>query len=64
MFDRKKYLLLKRNISDVYFLKYTKIKINSDVELPLERNLNMPNVVILIKSVLKKIVIIIILKRF
>ena len=54
MFDRKKYLILKRNISDVYFLKYTKIKINSDVDLPLEKNLNIPNVVILIKSVLNK----------
>ena len=50
MFDRKKYLILKRNISDVYFLKYTKIKINSDVDLPLERNLNMPNIVKCTKS--------------
>ena len=33
---------------------YTKIKIDSDDDLPLEKTLNLQNVVILIKSVLNK----------
>ena len=46
--------MLKRNISDVYSHKYTKIKMNSDDDLPLEKPLNMHNVVILIKFVFNK----------
>ena len=45
--------MLKSNISDDYFHKYTKIKINSD-DLTLEKAINMHNVVILIKSVLNE----------
>ena len=55
VFDRIRYLImLKRNISDVYSHKYTKIKMNSDDDLPLEKPLNMHNVVILIKFVFNK----------
>ena len=43
-------IILKSSISDVFSNKHTKIKINSD-DLPLEKKLNMKNVVILIKSV-------------
>ena len=46
--------MLKSNISDGYFHKYTKIKINSDDDLTLEKAINMHNVVILIKSVLNE----------
>lgn len=52
MFDRITYLImLKSNISDVFSNKYKKIKINSDDDLPLEKALNMYNIVIFIKSV-------------
>ena len=38
IFDRIRYLItLKRNISDVYSHKYTKIKISADDDLPLEK---------------------------
>ena len=47
--------MLQSNISDVYSLKYTKIKINPDDDLSLENSLNMQNVLILIKSVFIKI---------
>ena len=53
-FDRIRYLMLKSNISDIYSHKYMKIKSNSDNDLPLEKTLDMDNVVILIKSVLNK----------
>ena len=43
--------MLKSNISDVFSNKYKKIKINSDDDLPLEKALNMYNIVIFIKSV-------------
>ena len=46
--------MLKSNISDLYSLKYMEIKINSDVDLPLEKTLNVYNVVILAKSDLNK----------
>ena len=42
--------MLKSNISDVYSHKCTKIKINSDNDLPLEKPINKQNVMILIKS--------------
>ena len=48
-------VMLQSNISDVYSLKYTKIKINSDDDLSLENSLNMQNLLILIKSVFIKI---------
>ena len=52
MFDRTKYLImLKSNISDVYSHIYTKIKINSDDDLPLE---NMQNVELFINHYLIK----------
>ena len=52
MFDRITYLImLKSNISDVFSNKYKKIKTNSDDDLPLEKALNMHNIVIFIKTV-------------
>ena len=39
--------MLKSNISDVYYAKYLKIKINSHNNLPLVNTLNMHNDVIL-----------------
>ena len=57
-------VMLQSNISDVYSLKYTKIKINSDDDLSLENRLNMQNVLILIKSVFIKITNIIIMRSF
>ena len=42
--------MLKSNTSDRYSLKYMEIKINSDVDLPLEKTLNVYNVVMLAKS--------------
>ena len=50
IFQRMRYLItLKSNISDVYSHKYTKVTVNLDDDLPLEKNIH--NVVILIKSV-------------
>ena len=46
--------MLKSNMLDVYYHKYTKIKINSDNGLALEKPLNMRNVVILVKSIFNK----------
>ena len=46
--------MLKSNISDIYSHKYTKIKLNSDDDLPFEKGLNMHNAEILIKSVFNK----------
>ena len=46
--------MLKSNTLDIYHHKYTKIKINSDNDLPLEKTLNMNNVVILVKSIFSK----------
>lgn len=52
IFDRIRYLIiLKSNISCAYSHKYTKIGINSNDILHLEKTLNMHNVVILTKSV-------------
>ena len=42
--------MLKSNISDIYSHRYMKMKINSDDDLPLEKTLNVHNVLILIKS--------------
>ena len=44
-------ITLKSNISDIYSHKYTKIKINSDDDLFLEKTKTTHFVVILIKSV-------------
>ena len=50
MFDKIRYLVkLKSNISDAYSNKYTKIKINSDHDLPLKKKLNMQNLIIYIR---------------
>ena len=50
-YQRLKYLImLTSNISDVNFHKYTKIKINSDGNLPLEKILTLRHVVILVRS--------------
>ena len=46
--------MLKSNMSDVYSHKYMEIKINSDDDLPLEKSLNMENVVIFIRSAFNK----------
>ena len=53
--DRIRHLItLKSNISNVCSHKYTKTKIHSDNDLPLEKALNTENVVIFIKSVFNK----------
>ena len=55
IFSRIKYLIrLKGDISCVVSYNYTKIKIDSDDNLPLEKTLNMYNFLILIKSVFNK----------
>ena len=65
IFYRIRYFIaLVSNVSDVYSHKYTKIKVNSDNGLPLEKILNMKNMVIPIKLFLIKSIIIIIMKRF
>ena len=46
--------MLKSNISDVYSHEYTKIKINSGDNYPLEKTLDMHNVVIIVKFVFYK----------
>ena len=46
--------MLKSNILDFYSHKYTKIKIDLNDNLPLEKTLNVHNVVIRIKSVFNK----------
>ena len=43
--------MFKSNISDIYSLEYTKIKIISDDDLRLKKTLNMQNVVIIISCV-------------
>ena len=54
-FDRVSYLIMLKNIySSVYFQKFVKTKINSDNNLPLEKTLNIQNVVILVNSVFSK----------
>ena len=53
--DRIRYLMmLESNILGVYSHKFTKIKINSVDDLPLENTLNMCNAVILVMSVFNK----------
>ena len=47
-------VMAKSNVAKVYSAKYTKNKMNSDDDLPLEKTLNMQNVVILIKLVFQK----------
>ena len=42
--------MLTNNISDSYSNKYMKIKIDSGDDLPLEKKLNMHNVIVLTKS--------------
>ena len=65
IFYRIRYFIaLVSNVSDVYSHKYTKIKVNSDNGLPLDKILNMKNMVIPIKLFLIKAIIIIIMKRF
>ena len=46
--------MLKSNIFDVSFQKYTKIKFNLKDDLPLEKAFIMQNVVVLNKSVFNK----------
>ena len=46
--------MLKSNISDIYSHKYTKIKINFNDELPLEKAITIHNVMILVKSAFDK----------
>ena len=53
--DRIRYLImLKSNILDVSFQKYTKIKFNLKGDLPLEKAFLMQNVVVLNRSVFNK----------
>ena len=44
----------KSSISDIYSHKCLKIKVHSDYDLPLEKTLNMHDVVILVESVFNK----------
>ena len=46
--------MLKGNLSDVYFHKYIKIKINSDDDFTFRRKINMYDVEMLIKFVFIK----------
>ena len=46
--------MLKGNLSDVYFHKYIKIKINSDDDFTLRKKINMYDVEMLIKFVFIK----------
>ena len=47
MFDGFRYLIMfLSNISDLYSYKYTKIKINSDDDIPLGKTETMHNVII------------------
>ena len=39
IFDRVRYLMLKSDISDVYFHKYTEIQMNLGDDLPLKKNI-------------------------
>ena len=55
--------MLRSNISDIFSHKYTKTKINSDDDLPLEKTLNILNVTILIKPIVNKNLIIITMKH-
>ena len=51
IFDRIRYLImLKSNVSDVYFQKCTKTKINLDDNLSLEKTTNIEDLVILFKT--------------
>ena len=53
------FVMLKINIADVYSHKYTKAKIKSDDDLPLEKTLNTHNIVRIkrLSNVFRKIVI-------
>ena len=51
IYRTKSIVTLKNNVSDIYSHKYSKIKINLDYDLPLEKTKDTANVVILIKSV-------------
>ena len=42
--------MLKSNISDIDLHQYTKIKINWDDDLPLQKTLNMHTAIMLVKS--------------
>ena len=65
MFERISYpITLRSNIPDVYSHKYMKIKINSDVDLPLQKTLNMHKAVTLNKFVFNKNITNITIKRF
>ena len=55
VFDGIKYLIMSKSIiSDVYFHKYSNIKVNSDNDLLLEKIFNIQNVVMLMKSAFNK----------
>lgn len=41
----------KSNISDIYYLNYMKIRINSVDDLPLEKTLHIENAIILIRPI-------------
>ena len=51
IYRAKSIITLKNNVSDIYSHKYSKIKINLDYDLPLEKTEDTANVVILIKSI-------------
>ena len=46
--------MLKSNVLEIYSHKYIKIKVDSDDALPLEKTLNMHDVVISVESVFNK----------
>ena len=50
--DRINYLSFRKiDILDAYYFNYTKTRVNSDDDLPLEKTLNSKNVMIFIKSI-------------
>ena len=50
--DRINYLSFRKiDILDAYYFNYTKTRVNSDDDLPLEKTLNSKNVIIFIKSI-------------
>ena len=55
IYDKIRYLIgLKISITYVFYHNYAKIKIDSDDDLPLEKTLNLRDVIILIKTVFIK----------
>ena len=52
--DSIKYLLVKKEVLQIVLINFARIRIDSYNHLPIEKKLNVPNVMILIKSVVNK----------